>query len=51
MISTRSLARTLVAAPIAAAAGEALAQEAYPSRIIHLVVGFPAGQHPTSVRG
>ena len=45
MISRRSFARTLVAAPIAAAAhGAASAQDDYPSRTIQLVVGFPAGQ-------
>jgi tripartite-type tricarboxylate transporter receptor subunit TctC len=46
MISRRSFARALLAAPLAGpAAGTAFAQDGdYPSRVVQLVVGFPAGQ-------
>lgn len=46
MISRRSFARALAAAPLAGpAAGTAFAQDGdYPSRVVQLVVGFPAGQ-------
>ncbi|MBN9088006.1 MAG: tripartite tricarboxylate transporter substrate binding protein [Reyranella sp.] len=45
MISRRSFARTLVAAPMAvAASGTAFGQDDYPNRTLQLVVGFPAGQ-------
>lgn len=46
MISRRSFARALAAAPLAGPAiGTAFAQDGdYPSRVLQLVVGFPAGQ-------
>jgi tripartite-type tricarboxylate transporter receptor subunit TctC len=44
MISRRSFARALAATPLLGAAGAALAQGEYPSKVIQLVVGFPAGQ-------
>jgi tripartite-type tricarboxylate transporter receptor subunit TctC len=45
MITRRILARAVAAAPLAALAGEGRAQDSnYPSKIIQLVVGFPAGQ-------
>lgn len=45
MISRRSFARALAAIPLlGAATGTARAQGEYPSKVIQLVVGFPAGQ-------